>query len=899
MMNIVQRLDGTRPNMIEGDNRLLPKEKTEIESYHYNIDGTIAQWDRKRPLVFGEHGGWWYLCPQNSSAYSGLRTYLDTDDSSEGMAIREKIYVEYARRNEVTGITSFNFAHYMKKSLPDEDVILNWDRLDTPGCKPKVIRRHSLTINNGHLKNAPLYISNIAEGVLKDSYRPVVILPSEYNTSFYDGSMIARSFDVYNDTLDRKDCRIDIRVRQKGSEPFYSDTFRFAQEPGERKYLQISLDPPKVKEVTELKLEADLFHDGALMYQLTRSYKLYPQGMKDAKIDSCDKRIAYWGEDKDFRIIEHLLPKCTKIDNLPQMTTGGYDVIIIGSYINAHADAYQELIGGYVEKGGVLVLLEQFKFSPGDMTLVKQPFFSAHINDDTHRILKGLKDEDLIYWKPNILEDKPEDIVKQSFMKPVKGDINIILEASAGDFGDGGDLWTPLVEYGYGEGVIILNQLELMENYKEVPQACVLLRNILEYALSFKPLKKFETGLITSKHSAACRLFDIAGLQYRLVEGVGELGAYKNIIVDADHFCRDTIPNLSEYVKQGGNLLILPVDAYKTEVLSELTGGQVRIQAVPTYQLNKTAEEKILKGISVVDLFRFEKVTCSPRMVENVEICSHSIELQDGKNLLVSVTGLSWYDYFVRKFDNEFNRIALVDINRKNKQKELPYLVEKSWGKGRVIVSQISMDIKFEKNIRIYSRLLANLGGQIDTELFSYIKGEKDYSADYLMVLPHQEYQDYQKAQEYYTDREYSLNNLGEGLYGWMQKIEKNVEDGFICIPDSKERTYFITCFPVVMEDRTLCTQSPVDEYILQMDVNCSFKLWINGNPVKEFDKTGLDEERIAIENTQLQSGLNRLAIECRAGREDIRIRPVFKDYNGGFIDNIRYQLTIDEVDPK
>ena len=167
-------------------NRLISKENTEIESYHYNIDGTISQWDKKRPLIFGEHGGWWHICPQNSSAYIGLEAYLDSDNSSKGLAIKEKLYVEYARKNDVTGITSFNFAHYFMKSMPDEDVYLNWESLETPGCKPKVIRKHSLTINNGYLENYPVYRPNIAMGILKGAYKPVTIIPSEYNSSFFD-----------------------------------------------------------------------------------------------------------------------------------------------------------------------------------------------------------------------------------------------------------------------------------------------------------------------------------------------------------------------------------------------------------------------------------------------------------------------------------------------------------------------------------------------------------------------------------------------------------------------------------------------------------------------------------------------------------------------------------------
>ncbi|GJM83350.1 hypothetical protein HMSSN139_58460 [Paenibacillus sp. HMSSN-139] len=90
-----------------------------MESRHYNIDGTIGQWDRTVPLTFGEHGGWWYICPQNSSMYVGLRAYRGTDESALGLAEKERLFVEYARRQGVSGLSTFNFAHYFMRAMPE------------------------------------------------------------------------------------------------------------------------------------------------------------------------------------------------------------------------------------------------------------------------------------------------------------------------------------------------------------------------------------------------------------------------------------------------------------------------------------------------------------------------------------------------------------------------------------------------------------------------------------------------------------------------------------------------------------------------------------------------------------------------------------------------------------
>lgn len=168
------------------------------------------------------------------------------------------------------------------------------------------------------------------------------------------------------------------------------------------------------------------------------------------------------------------------------------------------------------------------------------------------------------------------------------------------------------------------------------------------------------------------------------------------------------------------------------------------------------------------------------------------------------------------------------------------------------------------------------------------------------MTLPHLEYNDYRKAEAYFSDKEYSLNNLGEGLYGWMKKVERDPSDGFINIQNSSGQTYFMSCFADHIRDRCSGIEQP-DALVceLQLDINCSFKLWINGSLLKDHVKTDNKNECVLIKEVALVKGLNRLIIVCRALDADISLRPVFKFPDGSYPDIIRYQLTIDEVDPK
>jgi beta-galactosidase len=900
LMEEFRKLDMTRNIILDGDNRLIDKERIEIDSMHYDVDGTIDQWERKHPLFFGEHGGWWYICPQNSSVYNGLNAYMGFDECVEGTALKEKLFMEYARRNGVTSVTPFNMAHYMARSMPNEDIRMEYDRLDTPGPKPKVLRRYSYTINDGRLEGYPLYIPNRSYEVLKDAYKAVTIIPTEYNTYFYDDKPITRSYDVYNDTMKPKNCKIEFLLKDKNNLILFEKLEEFMQLPADDKNISITFTPPVVNESTELMLEAVLYHDNTEIYRLNKVYKIYPSALREKQIQINGLKIAYWGSGESCNIIKALIPSCAQVSDIQGICKDEYDVLIIGSYINVRADDFNETLNSYVKGGGVVVQLEQYKFAPGDLTLSRQTFFSAHINNASHQLVKGLKDEDLIFWKPKVWEIFPDPIIEQCFEKPVKGDFDMVLECSAGDHSDGGTLWTPLFEYKHEKGTMIFNQFDLISNFNDIPQACILLRNILEYAVSVKPKCKSATGLLASCQSQSYEFMQKLGLSFEIIDDISSLSSFKTIVVDMNCVTEAVAANLSDFAKKGGQVLVLPLGKDKEKLLSSILGCSVRINGVETYQLRSVSEDAAINGVSIYDLFRFEKVNFTPRLVENVVICHNSIEIDAAENLLTSVTGTPWYDYYVREVPDEYCRIAIVSINRDKKSPELPYMAKKKVGNGNVIVMQLSTDLENEKDIRIYSKVLSNLGAQIDTGMFSYIKGDRDYSVNFFMTLPHEEYKDYQKAEEYYSDKEYSLNNLGEGLYGWMKKIEKDTAEGFINIKGSAGHTYFLSCFVDNLIDK-YSGEAQIDSsgYRLDFDTNCSFKTWINGELVKENLKTSTDIERVIVKNITLSKGLNRFIIVAKANSEDIRFRPVFKTADGEYIDYIKYQLTIDEVDPK
>ena len=900
MMKAIKRLDESRPVIVEGDNRLISKQDTEIESYHYNIDGTIAQWDKARPLVYGEHGGWWYICPQNFSAYSGLDAYLSWENSSRGAALKEKLYVEVSRRNEVSGITSFNFAHYLMKSMPNEDITLDWGDLTTPGCKPKVISKHSLTLNNGYLKDYPNYLQNIAMDILQEAYKAVTMIPVEYNASFFDDHAITRSFDVYNDTMKSVKAKVEISLNTLEGQEVYKRVFEFLQGPGEKKTIEITFSPPQNIGKTILLLEAVLYHDEMEMMKLEKCYSIYSASLKTKALEGGLKKMAFWGNDADYDTLTNLLPTCKRLTNILKMDQEDFDLVIIGSHVNSTAEAFKPSLERYVKKGGCLIVLEQTKFTIGDLTLFRKNFFSAQMNDASHKILAGLKEEDFCFWKPNVHEEYPEAIIESCYNKPESGDVEFILEASAGDFGDGGSLWSPLFSYRYGKGTMIFNQMELMTHFQEVPQACMLLRNILQYGEELESCVQVETVVLADLGASNRAFLEKTGLCFDVLEKEEPLEKFKNLIIDTNAFNAEMLERISDFASQGGCVLVLPVVEGNTDYLEQLLKCKVAIEKAPVYQLKKNQLHQITSGMSIVDLFRFEKVNFSPRQVENVVICDNAIEIEGAQNLLESNHGTPWYDFYVREILAEFVRVASVDINRIHKKADQAYLIQKQIGQGRIIFSQISTDLSNEKNVRIYSRLLSNVGAWLQKDFFSYIKGDRDYAMPYLMTINHEEQKNYHVAEAYFSDVNYSLNNLGEGVYGWMKKVEKEKLEGYIHIPDSKGVTYFTTSFVSFERDKSIdVPQSNTLSCQLEVATNASIKIWVNGVLMKDYCSTQQGEETIIIKYVVLLKGLNRFVLIGKCDHEDIKIRPVFKGNDGSYLDSLKYTLTMDKVDPK
>lgn len=810
LIELMKVLDDTRPVMVEGDNRLVSKQQTEVESRHYNIDGTIAQWDRKVPLTFGEHGGWWYICPQNSSMYSGMEVYKDSDASAAGLAHKERLFVEYARRQGVSGISTFNFVHYFMRAMPEQELKLPQADLTTPGPKPAVIPAYSLSLNNGLLpEEYPVYLPNPAFAIMAAAFKPVTLIAAEYNRCFFDDAPVSRSFDVYNDTLSAQDVTIECEVMQ-GGRRVHSEAFRFRHEPAQRRSIRLEWMPDPVNgegtgpaagdgaeiDATasegEATLSARLFHGSELMHELEVSYRLVSGSCRTERVEIA-LPAAYIGSDRDFQAIHVLVPALVRAEPEAVDKLAAGTLLIVGSKMQDKDGALDRRLRGFVQRGGRLLLLEQLQLSPGRLPLNRREFIRAHSGDYGHPVLRGLGAEDLMYWHGELREDGPLPIIRAAFEKPVTGDFTLLLECSAGDFGDGGDLWSPLLEYRSGAGMLLANQLEIMDHLQRVPQAQLLLRSLLQYAgrtvhaaappaarsAAAKPAAALAPAAagsavvwVRSGGMAEALLSKLRLKGHRLDSAAGLSGLPPGLLVVEAALLG--APGAAEAVRQaalaGGSVLVLPAEPGGQEALARLLDAPVRIAPHGTYHLAADYAHAAMQGISPVDLFGFDKVHLSPRDVVNRELAVCRLEVPDAEVLCTSVEGTAWKDYFAGQHTAEYSRLALVELNRRQAAAPGAFVIRQTAGAGEIICSQLLADPDSDKSLRLYTRLLGNLGASFADELLLHDKEDAQWAVEAAMTLFCPPHIDYEAMKDYYTDPEFSLNNLGEGLYGWMKK---------------------------------------------------------------------------------------------------------------------------------
>lgn len=897
---VMKAEDGTRPISYDGDNRLVEPDACEIVSMHYNIDGTVASWDRQKPLIFGEHGKWHYVAPQVGVEFAGPAAYTSLERCLESIGREEQLFNEYARREEVTGLTPFNIVNYCAWPFPDHDIPLDWPDLTTPGPKPRVLPAHTLVLNNGLAASDPRFRPNPSYAMIQDSFQPVAAIGNEYDTAFFGGESVRRSVSVYNDTEHAVEARLAFRLTAADGAVICHGERSGRQLAGEKLEWEFVLPLPAVETVSSVTLELALYHNGRPVWAgEPRPYKVFPSGLRTEPLNLGDKRVACLGTMAACHALAALIPDIVWLPRLPD-SLEGLDLLVIGPEFAETEARAAAILEPFVRNGGSLLIIEQGSYLPGELVLSGKKFYNAFPAQLDHPVFTGLAAEDFIQWnRASIHAGDDQWLVQNAFNKPEHGDFSILLECGAGDWGNGGMNWAALVEYRLGRGRVLLNRVELLEHWAQHPVACQLLRNLLEYGATAPALSEAADTLAIAGVSGEAFLADLgvafaSDVQFTTLPAGDQTESPGLLIADLAALGLPQARALHGWVQAGGRLILLPIAPAQTELLAELIGRPVAITAAPVYQVAPLADP-LTAGITPHDLYLFEKATYTQPPKTNRLICQHAVDVAGAEPLLQD-PHTPWEVYFVRREVDEYQKMARATQILAEPFTPRTYGARVAVGQGEVVLWQVDHRLDSEKVRRGWARLLANGGAGLATPLFTHRKAPADLGIPAFMGIARQPYMGEAAMTAYFSDPGYILNNLGEGVFGWMQRQDKRA--GRVVVPASAGQSWFLTVFiesevnrdPEQRGTDVLPDPSLVPD--LYLEINRPFRLYLNGRCLA--DAPAPSGGPAKIEDALLRQGINRLLLVCAAGAEEICLNAWFKDKLGAFLPDLRYRLTLD-----
>ncbi len=836
----------------DGDNRLLTEEMMQAVSMHYNIDGRVSDWDKEKPLLFGEQGAFHYVVPQGAAAFSGEAAYTNFWTAMESVALREAQFLNYARREEVTGVTPFNYCNYMNKAMPFADTEIEPGDVTAPGPHPSILRAYSLTLNNGKMEGYPPYIPQPALRALRQATAQVTVLPEEMNSRFVAGRTITRSFRVYNDTYRDAKAELTAIAETNSGRVLLAQTLCYEAVAGSNKLVSYELKLPEAMEPYGVALRFALRHGGTLVREETFEYFVSPV----VKTPAVTCRVTCLGAPNSVpgwaaRDVQYL-------NDLDALAAAEADLLIIGEDTPYGQAELQPVLEGLTARGQVrgILILRQSEFAPGEITLSKRPFFAAHPTGE-HPVLTGICPEDLRFWGPENVEETEENwMIESGFDLPKNPGCRVILECAQGDWGWGGMNWCAMLESESHGVPMLMTQLRLGDFLAEHPAAQKIYRNALAYLAAEKSAAR-EVLMLSAEALAA---------------------------------------NGEKALLMGKTVLVTDVTPADGRMLSQLLERPVHVVEAPAYQVQRVLHP-LTCGVSNAQLTGLESVTYSAASLVNDTVCRYALEAENVQWLLASCDA-PWADLFLEDWQAEPVKISYATRYGNMEHTPRCYGFAARVGAGTLVVLQLRQD-GFEKLRRVTETIAMNLGARFEAKLFTTVKQPMNYSVPAYMWLPVETYWNYDEAVAYHADPAFLLNNLGEGSYGWMQRV--GAEGGTAVLKDSAGKGVFVTVFMDCAlnhnpENRSAEELLPDPSIVPDVTVttNAAFNLYVNGRKFAGFDCEKETPETIVLTDTLLEKGMNRVFFEILPCSQDVVLGAVFRDKLGSFLTDATYFLTLD-----
>ncbi|MHB0999986.1 MAG: glycoside hydrolase family 2 protein [Armatimonadota bacterium] len=688
LYDLMRTIDDTRPVLADGDGDaggVLP-----ITSLHYAEDypGAMfpesAYWLEKtasfpnyygnspltlrgKPLYIGEFSSDYFGYPNGPDIVGGDRAYLG---NREMLALRGEIvraFIEGYRWSGVAGIAP-------------------WTVFET-GPIPNPYSEQHLT-----------------------AYRQIALLLRDVDSRFFAGEVITRRMMALNDTLERRNLRLEWSLSQ-GDNILLSGNEQITLDPAEHRKLDINLRIPAVSKRTKLTFSAHLTADGKALDSIRKIYWAFPDIQPEKWPDRVEICLYDSPAGETSKCLSQLGLTAHQITagELSSLEAPGLLIIGAGAADDSLIRRLPEL-ERFVETGGVILSLEhgETMLRPG---LERWGSTQAinFVRAPEHPVWRNpwrIGDDELRWWHGDLA------VCDSMYLKPSKGAFRVLSDGGHGNKG------TSFIEIISGKGRWLVTQLKLVTSFGSEPIASEILKRTLRYALNYAeniPVSP-KVGVYADELLFTClykrdpSVMPLTGISERDLHGCSTLilggRSFEGLLaVSHDQACSV----IKRFAENGGTVYLKDLSAASERLLTELlpgitwepvSAGEVVPDRTLFLQNMSTMVEKLVESL-------VSGVVFDPAPTSQI-ILGESSYLTDG----IGNSDLRWVERGPGVTPS--THVIGTDLLKVPGARELtrPALLQEiRLGKGCIIIDQINwLGTPTEKAARVGATILTNLG---------------------------------------------------------------------------------------------------------------------------------------------------------------------------------------------
>jgi Glycosyl hydrolases family 2/Glycosyl hydrolases family 2, sugar binding domain/Glycosyl hydrolases family 2, TIM barrel domain len=383
------------------------------------------------------------------------------------------------------------------------------------------------------------------------AWQPVAALVREWHSTAMAGLPLTRNITVFNETRFAAPITLHWLWQTKNTPDVKQlrGKREFQIPAGERETFALNLDMPAVPEgeIHEAELVLTCEREGREVFRDVKPLRLFGNAKP---VNAKPGEVVILGGSKAFQQVLSKIVSVTAVRSLDVIPPDAKLLLVAPDAVSpdlATSQKWQALAA----RGLRVVVLDQtsplhYQALPTDVEPTEHTGQIAFLENPTHPILLGLKNEDVFCWSGD------EVVYRHAYRKPSRGAKSLIqCDAELGD--------TPLVEVPLGSGLMVLSQLAIGQKPHD-PVAQRLMSNMVRYALDYQPAAK-ATVVVLAENDPRRKLLVAFGLKFTPSDDpIAALGQAEIVILDAnpEHLAKLVVESktLKAFTDKGGQLLL-------------------------------------------------------------------------------------------------------------------------------------------------------------------------------------------------------------------------------------------------------------------------------------------------------------------------------------------------------